>query len=397
MHVRWAPSSGTLKASNTVHVTVLTLIAACTIIDQGLFLIGTARYPSGSQTTQEIAPLGPDSVTWHLHLLQCRSKHMLKFLHSMFHHPSGAGYPESILKAAIERAVESTDPWIRAVPGYRAKLRPAVTATIDYVVSRVDRMPPPQVLDSGSFESDPRLRVFFGSRAELGNLLQNDPELAEFLHREPGVPRIFSLLVMEKDEKVFLGAELAGEVVVRDVPQTSVTFRDFRLLDPTGSEEQTRRLLKRRAFDHLLSLALRRIAVVKEARGELERDRALLQAKIDLLQQGGWGFHRGGSGKKLEVEEIEATLSQIDGELFKLGGDDRMLELYLDIVTDVLGHPEQHMWLDQETLIVDRMGIKRKEASSDAPEVTVDVMGNDQGSRLVVSLLSVSAEMVRQQ
>jgi hypothetical protein len=51
----------------------------------------------------------------------------------------------------------------------------------------------------------------------------------------------------------------------------------------------------RRAFDHLLSLALKRMVAVKEIREGLDNRRTLLQAKLDVLQRGNWGFELGTS------------------------------------------------------------------------------------------------------
>ena len=45
---------------------------------------------------------------------------MLRLFQSIFGKSATKGsYPESLVKAAIERAVDGTDPWIRAVSGYK--------------------------------------------------------------------------------------------------------------------------------------------------------------------------------------------------------------------------------------------------------------------------------------
>jgi len=51
-----------------------------------------------------------------------------------------------------------------------------------------------------------------------------------------------------------LGMDLVGDQVHRDVPQVTVSFSAHRLLDPAASADETRRQLKRRAFDHLLTM-----------------------------------------------------------------------------------------------------------------------------------------------
>jgi len=317
---------------------------------------------------------------------------MLRFIESIFGKSSLAGnYPESLVKAAIERAVDGTDPWIRAVSGYKKRLRPAVVRAIDHVISLVDGLEAPIDVDSSNYGCDPRLRTFFISNADMQNIFDRDRNLKVLLRGHNGdSPRVIALLVMEKQEKIILGAELAGDIVLRDVPLISVSFEAHRLIEPSISETETRRQLKRRAYDHLLSLALKRIAIVKSERGKLERYRVLLQSKLSLLQRGGWGFYENDVEEHLDVDKVEDLLGKIETQLLEIGGDDRMLDVYLDIVTDVLSRPEKHLWFRNETLNLDRMGIKRNEVFKDAEKVSLGVMCNDEGRNLVVSLVSLS-------
>lgn len=319
------------------------------------------------------------------------------FFQSIFGSDATAGiYPDSLIKAAIERAVDGTDPWIRAVSGYKKKLRPAIVQAIDYVIALVDGMAPPIVIEPGSYGSDPLLRTIFISATDMRKILTSDRSLAEFRCRQAvALPRVFALLAMEKQEKIIFGAELSGDIVLRDVPQIAVSFDAHRLFDPTISEDEIRRQLKRRAYDHLLSLALKRITIVKTERDKLERYRALLQSKLNLLQRGSWGFNETAADEHLDVVSIEELLNRIETHLLELGGDDRMLEVYLGIVTDVLGRPEDHLWASKETLNVDRMGIKRSKAVSDTPELTLNMMSDDEGRTLVVSLVALSGELIQ--
>jgi len=316
---------------------------------------------------------------------------MLRLLQTLFGDGDKPGnYPESLVKAAIERAVDGTDPWLRGVSGYRKKLRPAVVRAIDHVVSLADGLSPALTLAPESFGRDPRLPVFFISSEHLQNFLRSDPTLAEFRRQAGEVSsRTVALLAMEKREKAFFGAALSGEVIQRDVLQTAVGFEAHRLIDPATTEEECRRLLKRRAYDHLLGLALGRITGVKQERRQLERYRTLLQAKASLLHRGGWGFDQGDIQKPPDVAAVEEQLRQIEAQMLELGRDDRILEVYLEIVTEVLGKPEEQLWMEQERLVVDQMGIKRSEAAGDAREINLDVLHNAEGRSLVVSLVEL--------
>lgn len=315
---------------------------------------------------------------------------MLRFFKSIFGSKRKLdGVPESLVKAAIERAVDGTDPWIRAVSSYKKKLRPAVLHAIDHVISLVDQAGPPVTLDRTSYDSEPLLRSFFISAAELERFLERDPAVVQLRQRMGAGITAFGLLLMEKRERATLGAEISGEVVLRDVPQVSVSFEAHRLLDVSLSEEQTRYQLKRRAYDHLLEIALGMITETKTRRGRLEKHRALLQSKLSLLHRGGWGFDEN-DAEKMDVGELEEKLAQIEGQLLEIGKEDKVLDVYLALVADVLGRAERHIWTAREAVVVDRMGIKRKEAAGGAVELPLQVMGDSQGRRRVVALVAVA-------
>ena len=315
---------------------------------------------------------------------------MLRLLQSIFGGVTAGNYPESLVKAAIERTVDGTDPCLRAVSGYKKKLRPAVLRSIDHVVAMVDGLPAPRLVSRERYGDDPLLKAFFISTDDMQKTIARDQTLAAYLRGAGNPPpQVFALMTMEKQENRVLGNEISGELVMRDVPQVSVSFEAHRLIDPTGSEEETRRQLKRRAFDHLLGLALMRISIVKSTREKLGRHRELLQAKRNLLERGGWGFDASAAGEKPDVAGLEKQLADIEASLMELGGDGSMFEAYLNIVADVLAHPEKYLWSGKTTLIIDSMGIKRDQAAFNCSELTLDELFNAEGRRLVMSLVAL--------
>lgn len=316
---------------------------------------------------------------------------MLRFLRSLF----GAGdeysrYPESLVRDLIERAVDATDPWLRAVSGYRKKLRPAVIRSLEHVTSMMEALPPAVPLCIGCYDENPLLKAIFTSRDEMFAVLGNDRNLKLFLQGTETVLReVIALLIMEKKENTIFGAEMTGDVVVRDVPQTTVSFVSHRFVDPASNEAEARRLLGFRAYDRLISLALRRITGMKVERKDLEGRRGMLQAKLDLLQRGGWGFEGDDSGRSSGMPGMEEEIGLINTRLGRLGGDDRMLEAYLDALIDVLGHPEQHLWGKKVTLILDSMRIKRSQLVENSHELTLIELENSAGRKLILTLAAI--------
>lgn len=325
-----------------------------------------------------------------------RGYKMLRLLQSFFGYGDNNGaYPESIVRQAVERAVDGTDPWLRAVPGYKKKLKPAVLRAIEYVVSLVDALQPPLPVSSARFAEDPRLKAFFISTAEMRKVLQHDRSMAAF-RRGPdaGTPQVTALLYMEKMETRSFGVEVSGDAVVRDVPQVMVTFESHRLMDPAGDEAETRLRLKKRAFDYLVRVALQRITMAKSERKDLERSSALLQAKLDMLRRGGWGFDGGGCAADEDINGLEERLEQVEAQLMGLEGGD-MLDAYLNVVIDVLGRPEHYLRAGRETLTLDRMGIRREPETSNTVELTLNTLHDAEGGTGVVLLIAIPGEELK--
>jgi hypothetical protein len=140
-----------------------------------------------------------------------------------------------------------------------------------------------------------------------------------------------------------------------------------------------------------LTLALARIAAVQDVREELVQHRTMLQSKLGYLQRGDWGF--GGLGRDVPapVAELQQQINEIESQLSAVGGDDRYLEKNMEILVDVLANAERQLWAQPLALIVDRMGIRRNQASADAPELVLTELHNKAGRRLVARLVMLPA------
>lgn len=316
---------------------------------------------------------------------------MLRLFHSMFGaDPSTERYPEKLVREAIERAVDGTDPWLRGLSGYRRKLRPAVLHAIDHVVGMVDRLAVPLELSRKNYSINPLLRLFFISTEQFDNLLRTDPALNGFRRESTQVDwPVWALLAMECEQRRTFGVELQGDTLVRDVPQVTIGMTNHRLLDPAEKLGDTQRFLKRRAFDHLLTLALARIAATQDIRENLLRYRTLLKAKLDYLQRGDWGFSDPSLEIPLSMAELQEKLAEIEAQLLEMGGDDRYIDKNLEILAGVMADAEHQLWDEPRPLIVDRMGIKRTAAADDAPELRLTELHNAAGRRMIVQLVVI--------
>ncbi|MGC2049485.1 MAG: hypothetical protein WA635_12850 [Gallionella sp.] len=316
---------------------------------------------------------------------------MLKLFQTIFGGGEQQGrYPESLIAAAIERAVDGTDSRLRALFGYKKSLRPSVIHAIDHAVALVDAIPAPLPAGRRDYNADPRLKALFASAERMQEVFGNDVALNEFRGGSGnGAERVVALLLAERVEKNVLGMELAGDMLRRDVAQVSVSFRNDRLIEVTTNEADTRRQLKRRAFDHLLTLALARMADMHGERADLARQRDLLRHKLSVLKRGGWSFEATG-GAPPEHAALLAELQDIETALKKLGTDSGALQQRLDIVADVLGHAEQQLWAEDFVIHLDNMNIRRDARDVPAQRISLQELHNARGASLALLLVSLA-------
>ena len=316
---------------------------------------------------------------------------MLRLIQSLFGTSTdNVCYPEPFLDAALERVVDGTDSWLRAATNYRKKLRPSVLKAVQHCALLADRLAPAIDLHTTSYDSDPRLRAFFISAEHLTATLRADRRLRAYRAGHPA-DDLCALLTMEKREKGIVTTDRIDGVLSSNVPVTTVSFTGHQLLDLAATEAETRSLFQQRAFDHLIGLALSRLQMASGLRKELERRSTLLQAKIDLLKRGEWGFNITGRSEELNMGALQSELEDIETMLAGVGSQADYLDKDLELLVEQLGRAEATMCFEESTLIMDRTGIKRREPSDNAPEIPLQAIRHSEGITHYLALLLLPA------
>lgn len=312
---------------------------------------------------------------------------VLRLLQSLFSAtPDPAGkFDPALIRAAIERVVDGTDPRLRMVRHYRKKLWTAVERSIEYVTELVDALPPPVEIRSHSFMTDPRLRALFTSTRHLQEILSFGNELHHYRQRIGGLPTdLYAMLRTERIEKTVLGIALEGNMIRRDVPQITVNFHNHHVAFPAGSETKTRREVKKRAFDYLIETALDRLVAVRTQKQQLEQQqRQLLQRKIKLLRGANTALEPLLDPHTADLStpaSIDKRLREIEVELGRIRADSATLDDHLAKVVVTLREPEKHLRLDRVSMTLDHMNIKAdKNSSRNTSMLTFDdvLLGKD--------------------
>lgn len=316
---------------------------------------------------------------------------MFKLFASIFglqDNPPGTAIPDSLLKEAIERALDGTDPRMRILPGYEKALRAPVTHAIEHVVAMVGALPPAVPASKEGRDQNAALGAIFTSSARMDDILSHDSSLRDYLATATGpVNNVTGLLVVERSEKTGFGYALVDDQLMNDVQQTAVSFDEHRLVDLTASEEETRRLLRRRAFDYLLSIALGQVSEQRDEREMLSQQRSLLRVKLDILQKGGSGFSRDMGTQ--DRAALQTRLEEVEAQLDALGPVHEVLQNNLAIVVSVLSEAEKHFWGEEKNLRLDQHYILHNEADTSIPAIPFIDVCDSNGKRITLLLLSL--------
>lgn len=302
---------------------------------------------------------------------------------------------DAILAAAIEKAVEGTDPRLRLVHNYRKKLAKAVQRSLDYADELVERLADPLKINREAYSLDPRVHACFTSADELQRLFSLDRGLRNFFARpeHQGCGESYMLLAMKQQEKRIFGCELDHGLIKKDVSQVAVAFSDHRFVAPACNETEIHQKLRKFAFNTLVECALRRILSIRVHRQELETERRLLQEKLRTQKKGRYGLEslleQGEDGDDTVTEEIMGQLTAIEQQLHQTKVALNTLDDYLAQVHAVLIQPEKYLRLEQVHLRLNRMGIKiDKHSSHPGDDIVFHQVRFEESRRFVIALVS---------
>lgn len=242
---------------------------------------------------------------------------------------------------AIDEIVEGTDARVRAVYHYKSHLRAGVRKLLGHIDEIVGKLAEPIKLSRKSFIYDPQASSLLGSMQEVERLCDESDEIREYIKssRVAGQDRFFALLFMNYHEKVIYGDELRGDVIHRDVRQTSVYFTGHRFLAPA--------------------------ATVSEV--EIELKHILLENVVEYLKWLLCGERR--------YETSTTDINPISNSLESLNNPSR----YLDELVTILELPLDLICLEENSICINKMGIKASSADRSHTEIhlqEVEIGGN---------------------
>ncbi len=247
------------------------------------------------------------------------------------------------LSAAIERAVSSVEPLLKKISGYPGSYREPVRVALEYARDLAARIPGPVIIDQESYARDSFVHALFPDADSVTEAICSSSALQGYL---PFAGDFYALMGMRRVEKSIMGMQLSGEAIQRDVVQNMVYFTSHTLENPAASEQEARDLVAARLFDSLVDKVRKRIDAQKQTRQSMLLERDALLARVR-------------SASAPDRGQLEAQLDSLASNLEFLVS---ALELsnYREHFQAVLLNPGQYLRLEQKSVVLDSMGIRRE-------------------------------------
>jgi hypothetical protein len=224
------------------------------------------------------------------------------------------------LSRAVESIVEGTDKRIRGIGGYQKQLRNSAHGLLGHIEKLVEDMPPAVVVNRVAFANDPRVSSLFVNAIEMLQLFSQNADIQTFFSSNENLERheVFALLFLNREKKNVLGAEMRGEIILREIKQTAINFFGHQLIGPSATEESARAVMKKTLFD----------SVIRHLKNNITQLRHSLSEKQ----------------KKVVLNNPSKNISNP--------------EVYLEMLREQLSLPQELIKLQDNLLRVSKMGIK---------------------------------------
>ena len=275
---------------------------------------------------------------------------------------------EEMIRGAVDKAITVTNPRLIVVPSCHQRLAPAVETTIEFLRGMVKALPEARPLSSTTWATDPALRAFFVSPTDIPAVLGRSDNLRTLFDKFPELGEACLVLGMSFNEQRVFGMALHGDMVQRDVVQTSVSFSDHRAHLCGRDEGRLQRVIGAQAYEYLLAQALAEIGEDRAERQELEANRALIRARLRLLRQQGPGlgsmFGQAPSARS-EQTKLEQELLENERQLAAVGSSESVLEMELACLKEVLENPERYLRMEHRQVRVYAMNVVSEKASAE--------------------------------
>jgi hypothetical protein len=283
--------------------------------------------------------------------------------------------------ASVEHVIDATYSRLRLVPGYARRLRAPVVTALRHIDALTESLQPAIDCGPAAFSDDPRINAFFVDPTSLRRLFSDSGDVRRFFASHAGTDACFAALCMHQTERRQLGMGIVNDSLRKDIMQTTVSFRDHRLLSPGHDEEQARAALKCWLFDALIDHARDTALTARGRHMDLEARGRALRARLRRLD-------KAPAADDADRGDLERQLCLIEGQMDGQGPVPATPREELTFIADTLSQAGELLTSRRFSLYLDRFGIKQADGAVD-PAFEVPLYELSVGERRphVISLL----------
>ncbi len=275
------------------------------------------------------------------------------------------------LAEAIEEVVSGVEPKLRALSGYQGKLGPEIQRFLDFVTDIIAKLPPAIELSRTAWQQNPQVNAFFAAANDLPITLSRAPELVDYFEQEPLATQAYCIMTSTRLERQVFGIGLQGDMLQRDLAQTSVGFVEPLILAPSPSETAVRKEALNRALHLFIGFAQAQVSETLGKREALEHERHILEVRLRSLRTRSRGLDADGQARD-EITTVEQSLAENARQMESLGGPLMGLDATLEQIRTLFANPEEQIHLAHIPLRLDRLGIKLDDEENKTPSPLVN-------------------------
>jgi hypothetical protein len=282
------------------------------------------------------------------------------FLNRLVRHDPAGEQDRQGVADTVERVMQ-LHPQLRLARHYQKRLAPAVATSVRYMRELVDAVPAPREASSAAWAGDPYIHAYFVAPDDVASVISRSADLRAYFARNGDMPEAYAVLGMELTERHILGVAEEGGSLRRDVPQTTLSFSDHQVRMCGRTDAELRDEIVQRLLDQLALEGLARTAADKSRRDELERERALLKTRLQLLERQGTGIRAvlgsDATADLGELAQLQTEVEENEHHLADLGLREDALDRQLEHVHAVFAEPGQHLYVSTRRVRLDRMNV----------------------------------------
>ena len=265
---------------------------------------------------------------------------------------------------ATEYVVDQTSPQLRAISGYRRRLKDPVTDAFSYIDELVERIPVSFLCARSTFSSDPRVKTFFVNPHHLQEVFSQNKDVRNVFDENPLADECCALMCMRMEEHQKFGMALIGDRIHREVLQTTVSFTQHQVYTPGVSEADARRALKCCIFNGILTHIREKLIEAKTDHMEHRKQLSMLRVQLREAEEAD-AIETERGALRMQIEELENTL-------IHAAQRPPTLHDHFAFVSDVLLYADQFIDASTQHLHLTHMGIK-VDQKSDEPAYDLDI------------------------